>query len=108
MRNRGSLQIILDLPTSRYKEYIMPKLKRLGSNVTEVTDDNAEYLFSYDTCVGINPYESNNIYIDQCPVWGQESGISRTTARHIKKWLENRKPTYIDHDEFKRLASNLS
>jgi hypothetical protein len=86
----------------------MPTLKRLGSNMVEVSDRHADFFFSYDTCVGINHYYSECVYIDECPVYGQHSGISRTTARHIKKWLDGRQPTYIDHETFERVVSNLS
>lgn len=86
----------------------MPTLKRLGNNMTEVSDRHADFFFSYDTCVGVNHYYSNDIYIDKCPVYGSESGISRTTARHIKKWLDGRTPTYIDHEIFERVVGNLS
>ena len=76
--------------------------------MAEVSDNNADYFFSYDTCVGISNYSNGCIYIDKCPVYGQESGISRTTARHIKKWLDGRKATYIDHDTFQGIVSILS
>jgi hypothetical protein len=86
----------------------MPTLKRLGNNMVEVQNKHADFFFSYDTCVGINHYHNGCIYIDKCPVYGQESGISRTTARHIKKWLDGRQATHIDHDTFEGIASIIS
>ena len=101
-------QSILVQPTYLLKEYIMPKLKRLGSNMVEVQDKHADFFFSYETCVGVNHYNDAIVYIDKCPEYGSESGISRTTGRHIKKWLDGRKATYIDHKTFERVVSNVS
>ena len=79
----------------------MVKLKSLGSNKTEITLDGIIYFFSYETCVAIE--DENGIFIDECPVWGEESGISRTTARHIKAFLEGREGKYIPHENFLNL-----
>lgn len=98
-------QTILVQPTYLLKEYIMPKLKRLGSNMVEVQDKHADFFFSYETCVGVNHHNIGVVYIDECPEYGSKSGISRTTGRHIKKWLDGRKATYIDHKTFERVVS---
>ena len=86
----------------------MPTLKRLGNNMTEVHSNNAILFFSYDTCVALESFDDYNIYVDQCPVWGQESGISRTTRRHINKWLEGRGFKYLTHDKFRSTMDSLS
>lgn len=92
----------------------MPTLKRLGNNMHEVQCKHATFFFSYETCVGIEHHYTDHstglqrtCFVDECPVYGSESGISRTTARHIKKWLDGRKPTYVDHDTFLVVRGNL-
>tara|TARA_R110000822_G_scaffold4672_2_gene20174 strand:+ start:489 stop:776 length:288 start_codon:yes stop_codon:yes gene_type:complete len=86
----------------------MTKLKRIGNNIVEVQTNNVKMLFSYETCVALeitncSYYTEGSYYpivVDENPVWGNESGISKTTHRHIKKWLEDRNFTYITHEKF--------
>lgn len=86
----------------------MPTLKRLGNNMVEVYSNNANLFFSYDTCVALESFNDYKIYVDSCPIWGDSSGISRTTRRHIKKWLEGRDYEYLTHDKFKSTMDSLS
>ena len=64
------------------------KHRSLGSNITLLTySDGLEFLFSYDTLVaGFDPIcvdEDTNGY------WYVSEKYSKTTTRHIKKYLEN-------------------
>ena len=54
-------------------------LKNLGANQTEVSDEQGETLFSYDTPVA--RYQSSGGL-----VLGEEWNYSRTTVKHVTQW----------------------
>lgn len=83
----------------------MIKLKNLGSNKTVIDIEQYTLYFSYETCVMFE--DENGIFIDECPVYGQESGISKTTARHIKIFLDGREGKYIPHENFMNLLGTI-
>ena len=63
-------------------------LKSLGSNLTLITTlCGMEYLFSYETLVA--GYDPESISETENGYWFVSESYSRTTTRHIKKYLEN-------------------
>ena len=63
-------------------------LRPLGSNLTLVTDSEGyEYLFSYETLVA--GYDPDSISETENGYWFVSESYSKTTTRHIKKYLEN-------------------
>ena len=64
------------------------KLIHLMANLILITTtEGAEYLFSYETLVaGYNP---DDISLFENGYWFVNESYSRTTTRHIKKYLEN-------------------
>ena len=64
------------------------KLQPLGNNVTLLTTNSGfEYLFSYESLVA--GYEPDCVDEGSNGYWYVSEGISATTTRHIKKYLEN-------------------
>lgn len=57
------------------------KLKAIGSNMTEVIVNGATVLFSYETPVACELHGK---------IYKTEKKWSKTTSRHINKWLEGR------------------
>ena len=76
----------------------MIELKSLGNNKSVVTHGDNTMYFSYETCVMFE--DENGIFIDESPVWGDEGGISKTTAKHIKLFLNGRDGKYVPHENF--------
>ena len=63
-------------------------LRPLGANLTLITDsDGNEYLFSYETLVA--GYDVDAVSETENGYWFVGESYSRTTTRHIKKYLEN-------------------
>jgi hypothetical protein len=59
------------------------KLKKIGSNMTELhTEDGAVVLFSYSTPVAAQLKNGGFVRTNE--------SYSRTTTRHINKWLDGR------------------
>ncbi len=56
------------------------KLKKIGSNMTELWTDSACVLFSYDTPVAANNFGEGFVRTS--------TKHSQTTTRHINKWLD--------------------
>ena len=64
------------------------KLIHLMANLILITTtEGAEYLFSYETLVA--GYDPDNISPTENGYWFVGESYSRTTTRHIKKYLEN-------------------
>ena len=58
------------------------KLKKLGTNETELTrKDGTQYFFSYETLVAVRTM--TNVYVTQ--------NKTATTTKHVNKWLEGLK-----------------
>ena len=62
-------------------------LKQLKSNLTLVTLEGVEYLFSYDTLVAGFDYAC--VTPEENGYWFVDESYSATTTHHIKYWLEN-------------------
>ena len=63
-------------------------LRPLGANLTLIVDsDGNEYLFSYETLVA--GYDVDSVSEATNGYWYVNQSYSRTTTRHIKKYLEN-------------------
>ena len=63
-------------------------LRPLGSNLTLITDNEGnEYLFSYETLVA--GFDIDAVSETENGYWFVGESYSRTTTRHIKKYLEN-------------------
>lgn len=62
------------------------KLKQLGSNMTEITTDNSNVLFSYETPVA---------GWDDVGAFRTDQFFSVTTSRHINKYFEGVDATKI-------------
>ena len=73
------------------------KLKPIGTNVTELhTPAGAVVLFSYNTPVAA-----------QLPQGGfvrTKTNYSKTTTKHINKWLDGRKVELVEHAEINALV----
>lgn len=67
------------------------KLKKVGSNMTQLTTSNYIVLFSYDTTVA---YEDKGT--GMCYKTSQK--WSRTTSKHISKWLGGRIASDVSQD----------
>ena len=64
------------------------KLIHLMANLILITTtEGAEYLFSYETLVA--GFDPDNISPTENGYWFVGESYSRTTTRHIKKYLEN-------------------
>ena len=76
------------------------KLTRIGYNQTVVNLNNGtEIFFSYDTPVA--GQSADGIY------FRTEEYYSRTTSRHINKYLENVNVVKVSQDVINNLANNL-
>jgi hypothetical protein len=73
------------------------KIKKIGSNMTELHTDDAVILFSYETPVaGLR--KSDHEYLRTDLFW------SVTTSRHINKWLSGVEAQTVPQDELFALA----
>ena len=71
-------------------------IESIGSNQTELTFNKGQVLFSYKTPVAA--YTPSMGYIKTATKW------SRTTTRHINKWLEGVTATEVDQDVLDNLV----
>lgn len=60
------------------------KLRQIASNMTEVTIEKGQVLFSYETPVAALLADADNGYT----VVKTSTNWSPTTSRHINKWLD--------------------
>jgi hypothetical protein len=73
------------------------KLKNIGSNMTELhTEDGAVVLFSYSTPVAAQLKNGGFVRTNE--------SYSRTTTRHINKWLDGRYALAVDQREINAIA----
>ena len=56
------------------------KMKQLGRNTSEITTDRYVILFSYNTPVAYLDLDHDKCFVT-------ETKYSRTTSKHISKWL---------------------
>lgn len=72
------------------------KLKQIASNMTEVRlNDSIVVLFSYETPVAF--VDNNGLHITQGGTLDNGQDIlSRTTNRHINKWIESLQDRHFD------------
>ena len=86
--NRGGATTSFHLIIKESINQVSMNLKSLGSNLTLITNsDGCEYLFSYETLVA--GYDPDDISETENGYWFVSESYSRTTTRHIKKYLEN-------------------
>ena len=71
-------------------------IQSIGSNQTELTFNKGQVLFSYKTPVAA--YTPSMGYIKTATKW------SRTTTRHINKWLEGVTATVVNQDVLDNLV----
>ena len=73
------------------------KLIKLGNNETliKVNQENIELLFSYNTCVGGR---------DEYGFFKSSTWHSRTTTKHINKYLESCTAKEVDQDVINKLV----
>lgn len=64
------------------------QIKKLGSNMTELVTRDGRILFSYETPVAVLDHGDYEIYVT-------EEFFSKTTTRHINKWLEGVNPIRV-------------
>jgi hypothetical protein len=76
----------------------MAELKRIGPNCAEVTTGDRSILFSYDVPVGVRVKGFGWFTSDK--YW------SRTTAGHVKKWLDGIRPRTVSQAEIERMAAD--
>ena len=74
------------------------KLKKIGSNMTELWTDSACVLFSYDTPVAANLWDGGFVRTS--------THYSPTTSRHINKWLDGRTAPEVSQAEIDALLNN--
>lgn len=67
------------------------KLKPIGSNMTQLTTSEHIILFSYRTAVAFEDKGTNKCYRTS-KKW------SKTTSRHINKWLDGRTGEEVSQD----------
>lgn len=77
------------------------KLHPLGSNQTQITTDDWVILFSYQTPVAAQN-RHNGQQIATRKKW------SRTTSRHINKWLDGMSANLVDQEELDRIGESAS
>lgn len=77
-------------------------LKPLGTNVTEVSLGNVKILFSYQTPVA---YEI--VSGDQSGIYKTDKFWSKTTNRHINKWLNGRMASLVEQKYFDEIVSKV-
>lgn len=77
-------------------------LKPLGANVTEVTLGNTRILFSYQTPVA---YEI--ISGDQSGIYKTDRFWSKTTSRHINKWLDGRTASLVEQKYLDKIVAGV-
>ncbi len=71
------------------------KVRHIGSNQVEIETDTRMILVSYQTPVACR--YSNGHYSRTKQFW------SRTTSKHINKWLDGYKATELGQDVFDRM-----
>lgn len=76
----------------------MISLKPLGSNMTEIEIEGYKVLFSYQTPVAYS--DSVGLCFITDKYW------SRTTSKHINKWLEGRPSKKIPQESINKLLVN--
>ena len=73
------------------------KVSPVGSNMTEVQlNDGTKILFSYKTPVAANLYNGGYVRTS--------TYFSKTTSRHINKWLEGVKADLVEQSFLEQLA----
>ena len=74
----------------------MIKLQQIGSNVNVIESGAYTFLFSYETAVaGISP----NIGYWRSKDYMPKVGTSKTTERHINKWLDGETAKVVSQDD---------
>ncbi len=68
-------------------------LKPIAANMTEIETSSFRILFSYSTPVALKNKETG-LYCKTSKFW------SRTTNRHISKWLNGNEATELDQSKF--------
>ena len=82
------------------KAFILMKLKRVGYNQTVLTMPNkTEVLFSYETPVAAQLPSGDYVRTEQ--------KFSRTTTRHISKWLEGVNALEVSQEVINNIAEDL-
>ena len=64
------------------------KLRQIASNMTEVTTEKGQVLFSYETPVAAILCKAPEGLDEWCTVVRTSHKWSQTTSRHINKWLD--------------------
>lgn len=75
-------------------------LKPLQANMTELTIGTKSILFSYETAVAVFDVGTGE-YLQTSKIW------SRTTTRHINKWLDGNIAGYVDQDYFNSIVAGV-
>jgi len=68
------------------------QLKKLGSNMTELVTRDGRILFSYETPVAVLDHGDYEYYVT-------DRFFSKTTTRHINKWLEGVNAVKVSHEK---------
>lgn len=71
-------------------------LRQLGSNMTLLVFPGKEIFFSYETPVGAWTFDRGYIV---STTW-----YSRTTSKHITKWLDGKRATAVEQSEIDNLC----
>lgn len=76
--------------------------KPLGANATEVTFENVKVLFSYQT-----PVVYEILSGDQSGIYKTDKFWSRTTSKHINKWLDGRDAGLVEQQYFDKAIAGV-